>query len=53
MSIYFGSKTFYGGDNKNIKTKMKTYKDSILTNFYNKKGSKKHKKKKYHMNVYQ
>ena len=53
MSIDFGSKTFYRDENKNIKTKMKTYKDSIITNFYNKKGSKKHQKKKYRMNVYQ
>ena len=28
-------------DDKYIKTKVKTYKDSITTNFYNKKGSKK------------
>ena len=54
MSIDFDSKTTYGDDdNKYIKTKIKTYEDSITTNFYNKKGSKKYQKKKYHINVYQ
>ena len=57
MSIDFDSKTTYGDDDddddKYIKTKIKTYKDSITTNFYNKKGSKKYQKKKYHINVYQ
>ena len=42
MSIDFESKTNYGDDDdKYIKTKIKTYKDSITTNFYNKNGSKK------------
>ena len=42
MSIDFNSKTTYGdNDDKYIKTKIKTYKDSITTNFYNKNGSKK------------
>ena len=41
MSLDFDSKTTYGDDDKYIKTKIKTYKDSIITNFYNKKGSKK------------
>ena len=36
MSIDFDSKTTYGDDGKYIKTKVKTYEDSI----YNKKGSK-------------
>ena len=40
MSIYFDSKPTYGDDDKYIKTKIKTYEDSITTNFYNKKGSK-------------
>ena len=53
MSIDFNSKTTYGDDDKYIKTKIKTYKDSITTCFYNKKGSKKYQKKKYHANVYQ
>ena len=39
MSINFDSKPTYGDDDKYIKTKIKTYKDS--TNVYNKKGSKK------------
>ena len=37
MSIDFDSKPVYGNDDKYIKTKIKTYKDSITTNFYNKK----------------
>ena len=41
MKIDFNTKTTYGDDNKNIKTKIKTYKDSITTNFYNKNGSEK------------
>ena len=54
MSIDFDSKTTYGDDDgKHIKTKIKTYEDNITTNFYNKKGSKKYQKKKYHTNVYQ
>ena len=53
MSIDFDSKPVYGNDDKYIKTKIKTYKDSIITNFYNKKGSKKYQKKKYCINVHQ
>ena len=35
MKIDFNTKTAYGdGDDKCIKTKIKTYKDSITTNFY-------------------
>ena len=42
MKIDFNTKTTYGDDDdKYIKTKIKTYKDSITTNFYNKIGSKK------------
>ena len=44
MKMYFNTKTTYGDDDdddKYIKTKIKTYKDSITTNFYNKNGSKK------------
>ena len=41
MKIDFNTKTTYGDDDKYIKTKIKTYKDSITTNFYNKNGSKK------------
>ena len=54
MKIDFNTKTTYGDDDdKYIKTKIKTYKDSITTNFHNKKGSRKYQKKKYHANVYQ
>ena len=42
MKIDFNTKTTYGdGDDKCMRTKIKTYKDNITTNFYNKKGSKK------------
>ena len=41
MKIDFNTKTTYDDDDKYIKTKVKTYKDSIITNFYNKNGSKK------------
>ena len=41
MSIDFDNRPTYGDDDKFIKTKIKTYEDSITTNFYNKKGSKK------------
>ena len=39
--IDFNTKTTYVDDDKYIKTKPKTCKDSIVTNFCNKKGSKK------------
>ena len=51
MIIEFESEPTYG--DKYIKTTIKTYKDSITTNFYNKKRSKKYQKKKQHANVYQ
>ena len=42
MKIDFSTKTTYGDDdNKYIKTRIKTYKDSITTNLYNKNESKK------------
>ena len=41
MRIDFNSKTTYGDDDKYIKTKIKRHEDSIITNFYNEKGSKK------------
>ena len=41
MKIDFNTKTTYSDDDKYIKTKTKTYKDSISTNFYKKNGSKK------------
>ena len=48
MIIDFESKTTYGEDDdvKYIKAKIKTYKDSITTSFYNKIGSKKVPEKK-------
>ena len=48
MKVNFESKPAYGGDDKYIKTKIKTYADSIITNFHNKKCQK----KKHHANVY-
>ena len=42
MKIDCSTKTTYGNDDdKYTKTRIKTYKDSITTNFYNKTGSKK------------
>ena len=35
MKIDFKTKATYGDDDKYIKTKIKTYKDNITTNFYN------------------
>ena len=40
MKINFESKPVYGDDNKYIKTKIKTYAGSIITNFHNKKMPK-------------
>ena len=40
MKIKFESKPVYGDDDKYIKTKIKTYADSIITNFHNKKMPK-------------
>ena len=36
MKIDFSTKSTYGDDDKYIKTKIKTNKDSIITSFYNK-----------------
>ena len=41
MKIDFNTKTTYGDDDKYIKTKIKTYKNNITTNYYNKTGSEK------------
>ena len=41
MKIDFNTKTTYGDDDKYMIARIKTYKDSITTNFYNKSGSKK------------
>ena len=40
MRIGFESKPVYGDDDKYIKTKIKIYADSIVTNFHNKKMPK-------------
>ena len=39
MKINFESKPVYGDDDKYIKTKIKTYADSIITSFHNKKNA--------------
>ena len=48
MRINFESKPVYGDNNKYIKTKIRTYADSMLTNFQQKSLKKKHQ-----VNVYQ
>ena len=53
MKIDFNTETYGDDGDKYIKTRIKTYKDSIITNFYNENGSKKNQKKKYHTNIYQ
>ena len=40
MNTNFESKPIYGYDNKYIKTKIKIYADSIITNFHNKRMPK-------------
>ena len=40
MKIDFESKPVYGDDDKHIKTEIKIYENSIITNFHNKKGPK-------------
>ena len=40
MKINFESNLVYGDNDKYIKTKIKTYADSIITNFHNKKMPK-------------
>ena len=41
MDIDFNTKPTYGNDDKYIARKIKTYKNNITRNVYNKKGSKK------------
>ena len=41
MKSDFNTKNTYGDDDKYIKPKIKAYKNSITTSFYNKNGSKK------------
>ena len=36
MKIEFNNKPVYGDDEKYIKTQIKTYVDSVITNFHNK-----------------
>ena len=40
LKMEFNSKPVYGDDEKYIKTKIKTYGDSVITNFHNKKVPK-------------
>ena len=49
MRIDFESKPVYGDDDKYIKTKIKIYTGSTITNFHNKNMPK----EKHHVNVYQ
>ena len=49
MRTDFESKPVYGDDDKYIKTKIKIYAGSMITNFHNKKCQK----KKHHASVYQ
>ena len=49
MRIDFESKPVYGDHDKYIKTKIKIYAGSIITNFHDKKCLK----KKHHVDVYQ
>ena len=49
MSIDFVSKPVYGDDDKYIKTKIKIYAGSVITNSHNRK----YQKRKHHVNVYQ
>ena len=53
ISIDSESETTYDDDDKYIKARIKTYKDSIITTFYNKTGFKEVLEKKYYMNIYQ
>ena len=41
LNTDFDSKSVYGNDDKYIKAKIKTHEVGIITNFYNKNGSKK------------
>ena len=53
MSINSEREITYGDDDKCIKTRIKTYKNSIITNFYNKAGFKEVLEEKIPQNVYQ
>ena len=47
MDIKFDSKSVYGDNDKYIKTKIKTYRDNINTNFQGKKVTKENPSYKY------
>ena len=49
LRIDFENKPVYGDDDKYIKTKIKIYAGSMITNFH----EKKYPKKKHHASVYQ
>ena len=49
LKIEFDSEPVYGDNDKYIKTKIKIYAGSMITNFQRKKRQK----KKYHASVYQ
>ena len=51
LKIEFDSEPVYGDNDKYIKTKIKTYNDSMITNFP--KKTKKCQKKKHHASAYQ
>ena len=48
LKIKFDSKLVYGDDEKYIKTKIKTYGDSVITNFHSKKIPKEKAPCKYY-----
>ena len=48
LKIKFDSKLVYGDDEKYIKTKIKTYGDSVITNFHSKKIPKEKAPYKYY-----
>ena len=48
LKIKFDSKLVYGDDEKYIKTKIKTYGDSVITNFHSKKIPKEKAPSKYY-----
>ena len=49
LKIKFDSETVYSDNDKDIKTKLKTYGASVITNYQDKK----YQKKKHHASVYQ
>ena len=49
MNRELDNKPVYGDNEKDIKTKIKSYRDKINTNF---QGKKKYQKKMHHISVY-